>query len=144
MTDNQKKKIKQKSKPVKKAAMVSEKSVVLAERLKLLLKKKEMTFNELAEKLEITPTGLYLSFKRGKITIIMLERIASILNVQPFYFFEAEILERLSDSAVIHEKNPDFKSTILSITRDVSKGTPLSDAIWKVQDPDGYNMGLLI
>lgn len=116
----------------------------LADRLKILLKKEGLTFNELAEKLNISSTGLYLSFKRGKVTIVTLEKIGIILKVHPFYFFENDIIERLTEEVTRHSPNPDLKSFLMGFSRDVSKGMPLDQAAYKNIDPDGHRTGLLM
>ncbi len=116
----------------------------IADRLKILLKIKGLTFNELAEKLEISSTGLYLSFRRGKVTIVTLEKIGKVLDVHPFYFFEEEIIERLTGEVAKNEKNPDLKSFLMGFSRDINKGMKLEDATRKNLDPKGYTISLVM
>lgn len=120
------------------------KSQFISDRLKILLKIKGLTFNELAEKLGISSTGLYLSFRRGKVTIVTLEKIGKVLDVHPFYFFEDEIIERLTEEVAKNEKNPDLKGFLMGFSRDVNKGMKLEDATRKNIDPEGYRFSLLV
>lgn len=120
------------------------KSQYIADRLKILLKNNEITFNDLAEKMGITSNGLYLSFKRGKVTISTLEKIGKVLDVHPFYFFENDIIDRLTEEAAKYPQNPDLKSFLMGFSRDVSKGMPVEQAAHKNIDLKDYTIGLLM
>lgn len=144
MVNNQR----EKKKPLKsqktKESFESQKTVEVSERLKVLLKKKGLTFNQLAEQLNITSTGLYLSFKRGKVTMLMIERIATILAVHPFYFFEGDIVERMAEEITKHSQKTDLKDFMFGFSRDIAKGMKLEEAVYKNMDKAGHQRSLLL
>ena len=143
MTNNQGKKKISLKRIKAKESFEPQKAGEVSERLKILLKNKKLTFNQLAEQLNMTSTGLYLSFKRGKVTILMIERIAEILDVDPFYFFEGEIVERMAEEITKHSQKIDLKDFMFGFSRDIAKGMKLEDAVFKNMDKDGFLTNLL-
>jgi GTPase Era involved in 16S rRNA processing len=120
-------------------------SLILFERIKNLLEKQNKNVDWLSAELSIkSRSTLYVAFKKGSVSITMLNKIAEILKVQPFYFFENEIIDRFTEEVAKHSQNPDLKSFLMGFTRDVNKGMALEKATYKNIDPNGYNNGLML
>lgn len=60
------------------------------QKIKTLVKEKNMTLADLAEQIGITPTGLSLMIRDGKTMTDKLENIAHILNVRVGVFFDED------------------------------------------------------
>lgn len=115
-------------------------SLILFERIKNLLEKQNKNVDWLSAELSIkSRSTLYVAFKKGSVSITMLNKIAEILKVQPFYFFENEIIDRFTEEVAKNSQNPDLKSFLMGFTRDVNKGMALEEATRKNLDPKGYN-----
>lgn len=120
-------------------------SMLILERIKILLEKEGENIEWLATKLGLkTKASLYTGFKRGSISIRQINSIAEILKVKPFYFFENDVIDRLTETVANHNKNPDLKSFLMGFSRDVSKGLPLESAASKTLDPQGFKVNLLL
>lgn len=116
----------------------------LLEKIKELLKKRNMSFIELARRIDYSNAGLHRAFSNKTISLLALEKISKELGVKLSYFFEGEIVELLADEILKRDKNPDIKSFILGLSRDLSKGIEFDRAIWKNQEPESYKNGLII
>jgi transcriptional regulator with XRE-family HTH domain len=119
-------------------------SELILERIKFKLKLNKKNFDDLAEALEISSSGLYRAFNRGSVTLVMFENIAKFLKVHTFYFFEDDIIERLSEET---RKYTDVdklsvKEFLMSLSLDVKKGMKIEDAAYKNIDSKGYFISL--
>ena len=112
-------------------------SMVMFERVKMLVEKRGKNIEWLAKELDMkTKATLYTGFKKGTITIKQIQAIAKIFGVHPFYFFENAIVERLTDEIVKHQQNPDLKGFLLGFSKDVNKGMQIEDAANKNINPN--------
>lgn len=119
-------------------------SLILFERIKNLLEKQNKNVEWLALEMGFKhKNSLYVGFKKGSISITMLNEIAKILNVHPFYFFENDIIERLTEEVAKRQENPDLKSFLMGFSRDINKGMKLEEAVQKAIDPNGYMINLI-
>lgn len=114
----------------------------LAVKVRALLKQKDISFAELSRRIKYTTAGLHRAFSTGTLTIFTLAQIAHELEVPIHYFFEELILDRLAEEALRHPNGNEVKLFLSSLSRDISKGIKLEDAVWKNIDPDGYKKSL--
>lgn len=119
-------------------------SLIVFERIRGLLEKQNKNVEWLALEMGFKhKNSLYVGFKIGSISIEALTKIAKILNVHPFYFFENDIVERLTEEVAKSKENPDLKSFLMGFSRDINKGMKLEEAAHKSIDPEGYKMSLI-
>lgn len=112
-------------------------------KVKSLLKKKSISFAELARRIGYSNAGLHRSFGNNTISVTTLELIAKELDVDISYFFEEIIIEKLVDEIISHNKTSDLKNFMFGFSRDISKGLSLKEAVYKNIDPEGYKIYLL-
>ncbi len=112
---------------------------LIEDKVKSLLKENDMKFSELCEKIGFTYAGLHRTFTNNSLTVETLNKISKTLNVNISYFFENDIIERLTEEIAKHPQNPDLKSFLMGFSRDVSKGLPVEKAALKNINPEAYN-----
>jgi hypothetical protein len=123
----------------------SKQSLLVFERVKLLLERKNKNVEWLAQELGMkTKATLYTGFKKGTITIKQIESISKILEVHPFFLFEEEIIKRLTEEARKHgDKNKlSVREFLMSVSMDLSGGMKLEEAAYKNLDSDGHRRSL--
>ena len=108
----------------------------ILEKVKSMLREKKMTFAELAEKIGYTSTGLNRAFGKNNIKLGTLESISKEMGVDISYFFEGDVVERIADEIMKHEKNPDLRSFMFGFSRNIAKGDKLENAIGKILNPN--------
>ena len=119
-------------------------SRIVFDRIRDLLEKQNKNVEWLALEMGFKhKNSLYVGFKIGSISIDYLTKIAKILNVHPFYFFENEIIERLSDEVRTYNDNHEVKSFISGLSQELNKGMKLEEATSKVIDPKGHFIRLI-
>lgn len=120
-------------------------SMLVFERIKSLLDKQNRNVEWLAKEVGLkNKSTLYVAFKKGSVSMVLLQKIASVFGIKPFYFFENDIIERLTEEIAKHPQNPDLKSFLMGFSRDVSKGLSIEQAAYKNIDPHSYTTGLVI
>lgn len=125
-------------------AETNKRSLMILERVKLLLEKEHKNIEWLAEALGFkTKATLYTGFKKGTISVKQIVAISKILNVHPFYFFEHEVIERLSDEVREYNDNHEVKSFLSGVSKELNKGVNLRIATSQIIDPNGH-MGRLV
>ena len=113
-------------------------------RMKDLLRLKNIPFSEMCKDLGLSNSSLYKSFSNQTLSLKTLINISNYLEVSYTYFFENDIIERLTEEVAKHPQNPDLKSFLMGFSRDVNKGMDIERAAHKNVNPSGYNIGLLI
>lgn len=125
----------------------SKHSMLVFERVKILLESKNKNVEWLAQELGMrTKATLYTGFKKGTITIKQIESISKILEVHPFFLFEEEIVKRLTEEArkYVDKNKLSVREFLMSVSMDVSGGMKLEDAAYKNLDSEGYKTGLFL
>lgn len=117
---------------------------LILEKIKELLKRKRMTFVELSDEIGITKAGLYRAFHNQTLSLSSLIKISKALDVSVSYFFEEEVIERLSDEVMKYEKDPGLKPFMYGFSRDVSKGMKLEESVFKNLNPEAYKNSLAL
>lgn len=115
----------------------------IEEKVRALLRKKSISFVELAQRIGFSNAGLHRSFSNNTISVTTLESIAKELDVDVSYFFENIVVEKMVDEILRHNKSADLKNFMFGFSRDVSKGMSVKDAVYKNIDPEGYKFYLV-
>ena len=76
-------------------------------KVKDLIKRKGISFVELAKRIGYTNAGLHRSFANKNINLATLDIISNELDVDISYFFEAKVIDRLRNEISKYKENPD-------------------------------------
>lgn len=116
----------------------------IEEKVRLLLRKKGISFIELSRRIGYSNAGLHRTFSNKTIGIAVLENIAKELGVDISFFFEDIIIEKLVDEILKRPENPDLKTFMFGFSRDIAKGMKLEEAVYKNMAPESHNKGLMV
>jgi hypothetical protein len=107
-------------------------SMLIFERIKLQLDKKGKNVEWLALQVGMkNKATLYVAFKKGSVSMILYNKIALVLDVNLFWFFEDEITERLVSRVAISASNrdPTLKNFLFLFQRYIKNGDPFDYAV---------------